>query len=103
MSADAQDIRKHVKVYLFVFGTLAALTLVTVAVSYLHLAVRPAVVLALVIAGAKASLVAMFFMHLKGERKWVSYPLLLTAVFFLMLMLMPLSWYLNRLGVEIVH
>ena len=51
-----------------VFGALLVLTLVTVGVSYLDLPEVETVVVALAIATAKASLVAMFFMHLKGER-----------------------------------
>ena len=46
---------------------------------------RP-VVVALVIATVKASLVAMFFMHLKGERPMVTWPLALTAFLFVGLM-----------------
>jgi caa(3)-type oxidase subunit IV len=43
------------------------------------------VTVALVIATAKASLVAMFFMHLKGERPMVMWPLALTAFLFVAL------------------
>ena len=45
--AHAEDVRKHVKIYITVFAALAALTVVTVAVSYLRLPTLPAVVLAL--------------------------------------------------------
>ena len=51
-----------------VFGALLVLTLITVGVSYLDLPEVETVVVALIIATTKASLVAMFFMHLKGER-----------------------------------
>ena len=64
------DIRAHVKIYMMVFGALAVLTAVTVAVSYLNLSIGPAIALALLIATVKASLVALFFMHLKGSREW---------------------------------
>jgi cytochrome c oxidase subunit 4 len=74
-----------VKPYLAVFGALLALTMLTVAVSYLQLSMTPAVLLGLAIATAKASLVAMFFMHLKGERPMVYWPLGLTAVLFVSL------------------
>jgi cytochrome c oxidase subunit IV len=69
----------NVRGYLAVFGALLVLTLVTVAVSYLDLPVRPTILVALAIAVTKASLVAMFFMHLKGERPMVYWPLGLTA------------------------
>ncbi|HVR28957.1 MAG TPA: cytochrome C oxidase subunit IV family protein [Thermoanaerobaculia bacterium] len=91
----AHDIRAHVKVYMMVFGALAVLTVVTVAASYLDIPLGPAIALALLIATVKASLVALFFMHLKGEVRSVMWTLLLTAVFFLALMTIPLSWYLD--------
>lgn len=69
-----------VRGYIVVFAALLVLTLVTVAVSYLDLPVMPAIVVGLAIASGKAALVAMFFMHLKGERPMVYWPLGLTAV-----------------------
>ena len=72
----------EVKGYLAVFGALLVLTLVTVAVSYVDLPTSPTVLVALAIASAKASLVAMFFMHLKGERPMIYWSLGLTAVLF---------------------
>ena len=75
----------QVRGYIVVFGALLVLTLVTVGVSYLNLTETPAVVIALAIAATKASLVAMFFMHLKGERPMVFWPLGLTAVLFVAL------------------
>jgi cytochrome c oxidase subunit IV len=74
-----------VKGYIFVFGALLALTLTTVGVSYLELPTSSTVALALTIAGAKAALVAIFFMHLKGERPMVYWPLALTAFLFVAL------------------
>ena len=74
-----------VRGYLMVFGALLALTVATVAVSYVQLPTVPTVLVALTIATAKASLVAMFFMHLKGERPMIYWPLGLTAVLFVAL------------------
>ncbi len=85
----AEDIKKSVRTYMVVFAALAALTVVTVAVSYLEADTPMAVALALVIATAKASLVAMFFMHLIDERKAIYWILILTAVFFVVLMVVP--------------
>ena len=87
----AEEMKAHVKVYLSVFGVLAVLTGVTVGASYLDLGLGASVTLALLIATVKASLVAMFFMHLKGEVKVVFQTLILTAVFFVFLMVLPLS------------
>ncbi|HEX2720087.1 MAG TPA: cytochrome C oxidase subunit IV family protein [Candidatus Deferrimicrobium sp.] len=53
-----------------VFVALLALTVVTVLVSYVDLGLWNAVV-ALLIASVKASLVALFFMHLKSEDRLV--------------------------------
>lgn len=71
-----------VKGYLAVFGALLVLTLVTVGFSYLHLAPRVAIPIGIAIAIAKAALVVMFFMHLKGERPMVMWPLGLTVFLF---------------------
>ena len=75
----------HVRGYIAVFGALLVLTLVTVAISYLELPASPTVALGLTIASAKAALVALFFMHLKGERRMVVWPLALTAFLFVAL------------------
>lgn len=53
-----------------VFAALAALTVVTVLVSYVNLGLMNMVV-ALLIASVKASLVALFFMGLKSEDRLV--------------------------------
>jgi cytochrome c oxidase subunit 4 len=74
-----------VRGYVAVFGALLALTFVTVAVSYLRLPTMPTVALGLTIAAAKATLVALFFMHLKGERPMVCWPLALTLFLFVAL------------------
>jgi cytochrome c oxidase subunit 4 len=58
------------RTYIIVWGSLLVLTVVTWAVSYIHLGLFNAVV-ALTIASVKASLVALFFMHLKNEKELV--------------------------------
>jgi cytochrome c oxidase subunit 4 len=75
----------HVKGYIAVFGALLALTLVTVGISYLRLPSAPTVVLGLTIASAKATLVILFFMHLKSEKPMVLWPLALTMFLFVAL------------------
>jgi len=75
----------QVRSYLAVFGALLVLTIATVAVSYIHLPTTPAVALGITIATAKAALVAMFFMHLKHERRLIYVSLILTAVLFVAL------------------
>jgi cytochrome c oxidase subunit 4 len=83
-----------------VFGTLMVLTIVTVAISYLHLAVHEAIVIALAVATVKGSLVALYFMHLNHERKLIYYTLMLTVVFFLFLMIIPLATNLDRIRIR---
>ena len=93
----AEEIKKETRAYILVFVALAALTLITVGVSYLHLSVGAAIALALFIATIKGSLVAAFFMHLLSERKVIYAVLILTLVFFVALLLLPLGGYADRL------
>jgi cytochrome c oxidase subunit 4 len=89
MSDHAADIDKHVRTYILVFAALAVLTVVTVAVYYLHLPVLPAIGLALLIASVKAGLVACYFMHLISEKRLIFLVLVITVVFFVALLLLP--------------
>lgn len=66
-----EDVKKHVRIYISVFAALAVLTIVTVAVGYLHLPIIPALVLALLIATIKGGLVAGYFMHLVSEERLI--------------------------------
>ena len=93
-----EEIKKSVRKYLVVFTSLAALTVLTVAVSYLDISTGMAVAVALFIAAVKASLVAMFFMHLIDERKAIYSILMLTAFFFILLISLPLSTFADHLG-----
>jgi cytochrome c oxidase subunit 4 len=84
-----EAIRKEMRRYLLVLGALAVLTLITVGISRLHLPTHEAIILALVVATVKASLVAAFFMHLISERKLIYGVLLFTVFFFGMLLWGP--------------
>ena len=90
-----EDIKRETRVYVLVFAALAALTVITVAVSYLHLAAMPALAVALLIAGTKGTLVACYFMHLISEKKLIYGVLILTVVFFIVLMSMPVYGHLG--------
>ena len=83
------DYPKHVRTYIAVFAALAALTIITVAVSYLRLAAAPAIILAITIACIKGSLVLGFFMHLINERQAIVAILLLTTLFLIPLLVIP--------------
>lgn len=86
---DAVAIRRQTKIYVAVFAALMVLTVITVTVSYLHLSTPTTIAIALLIASIKGSLVAAYFMHLISERKAIYSILVLTVVFFVVLMFVP--------------
>jgi cytochrome c oxidase subunit 4 len=91
----AVDIDKHVRVYITVFVALMALTVITVAVSYLDLSTPVAIAVALFIAIIKGSLVACYFMHLISEKKLIYVVLAITVFKFVALMLLPVLTHSN--------
>jgi cytochrome c oxidase subunit 4 len=74
----------HSGTYLKVLAGLAVGTALTVGASYIHLGHWGNILLALAIATIKASLVVLFFMHLKYEQRWwagiVLFPVLLVFI-----------------------
>jgi cytochrome c oxidase subunit 4 len=96
----AADIDRHVRIYVTVFVALMALTIITVAISYLHLPVHLAVSVALLVATIKGSLVACYFMHLISEKKAIYAVLALTALFFIALVLLPVLTVSNGFGIH---
>ena len=96
MTSDhAVDIDRHVRVYITVFVALMVLTIITVAISYLDLAVPMAVAVAMFVAIIKGSLVAAYFMHLVSEKKLIYAVLVLTVVFFVVLLALPVITHSN--------
>ena len=94
-----EQIRKEMRVYVTVFLGLAVLTAVTVYACYgLKLPVHTAIIVALIIASIKGFLVAGFFMHLLSEKKVIYGVLILTVVFFIFLMTLPISHHANPFG-----
>ena len=91
-----EDIKLQVRRYVLVFVALLALTIVTVTVSYFHLSVVPAIIVALFVASIKGTLVASYFMHLISEKKLILFVLILTGIFFLVLMTLPVLHYSDR-------
>lgn len=89
MAHTPEEIQKHVKVYLFVFAALAIMTVITVAVSYIDLPIYQAIAVTLFIASIKGGLVAAYFMHLISEQKLIHFILILTFMFFVVLMTIP--------------
>ena len=81
----------HIRPYLIVFFALLAGTGLTVWASYINFGTRTVnIVVALVIATVKASLVAGYFMHLVSERKLIYGVLVSTAFFFVGLMFLTI-------------
>ena len=87
--AHAADIDKHVRIYIKVFVALMAVTIITVAISRMHLREPVAVSVALLVAVVKGSLVACYFMHLISEKKLIYAVLVLTTLFFFALLALP--------------
>ncbi len=99
MTAGHADVSKHIKSYVAVFIALAILTVATVAVSTVDLGGHMNIIVALAIAGFKATLVATIFMHLKWERSGnIWFVLVLAAFFFTLLLLMPTLFSLDTPG-----
>ena len=71
--------RPNVGLYVKVFAALMVLTVVTVAISKIHLPRPQAIGLGLFVALIKASLVGALFMHLWGENKLIHRTLWITV------------------------
>lgn len=76
---------EHPKVpYFLIAGLLFVMTVITIGVSFIDLGKSGNVILALAVASFKASLVMLFFMHLKYEKKTLIIialtPFLLAAI-----------------------
>jgi cytochrome c oxidase subunit IV len=99
MHSDPAEIQKSVRSYMTVFVLLMVFTVITVAVSRLAFAVPIAITVALVIAATKGAMVAGVFMHLRDERRWIYGMLLLTVVFFVVLLFLPVLTSLDGLGI----
>jgi len=101
-SANIEEVKKHVRIYMIVFASLAFLTIVTVAIAYLHLPITWALIIALVIATIKGTLVASFFMHLVSEKKVIYSFLILTVVFLIALFILTISAFHDQAGGKLV-
>ncbi|HJL78430.1 MAG TPA: cytochrome C oxidase subunit IV family protein [Candidatus Marinimicrobia bacterium] len=96
-----ESIQKHIRNYIMVFGALAILTVITVGASYLQVGVVSAIVIAVIIATVKGSLVASIFMHLLSEKKFVYILLGVTALLFLVLMFVTLFTVNDQVGIHV--
>jgi len=98
MHSDPEAIKKSIRSYGIVGGMLLVFTALTVAANQVHLAVPLAITVALIIATMKGSMVAAVFMHLSHEKKWIYGALLLTVVFFVVLLFLPLATVSDTIG-----
>ena len=81
--SDATHVSQNLKKYWAIGAVLFVFTVITVA---------------LIIAITKGSMVASIFMHLSHEKKWIYGALLLTVVFFTVLMFLPLWTVSDTIG-----
>jgi cytochrome c oxidase subunit 4 len=98
MHSDPAEIKKSVRGYLMIGAALLVFTAITVAANRFHFVVPVAITIALIIAAMKGSMVAAVFMHLSHEKRWIYGALLLTVVFFIVLMFVPLLTTLDHIG-----
>jgi cytochrome c oxidase subunit IV len=103
MHSDPEALKKSIRSYGIVGGMLLAFTAITVAANRVHLAVPLAITVALIIATMKGSMVAAVFMHLSHEKKWIYGALLLTVVFFVVLLFLPLLTVSDTIGTAVHH
>ncbi len=87
MSHNPEEMLKHIKIYVVVFLALAVLTVVTVWASYIHVSPALHVTIAMAIATVKGGLVVAYFMHMISEKKLIYTVCLLTAFFFIFMLL----------------
>ena len=85
-----ESIEHHIQTYIRVFIALGALTVITVAVSYLNVSFIEAFFIAMTVATIKGSLVLGYFMHLITERQMIIWILVATVTTFIILMFIPL-------------
>ncbi len=88
-----EEIKKEVRVYITVFVSLLVLSIATVLVSKLDVSMTVAVIIGMAIASLKGTLVACYFMHLISEKKAIYAVLIITVLFFAVLMALPLMDY----------
>jgi caa(3)-type oxidase subunit IV len=100
MHSDRAEVQASVRKYFMIGAALLVFTGITVAANLVELAVPAAITVALIIAIMKASMVAAVFMHLSHEKQWIYGALLLTLVFFIVLMAVPSFTNMDSIGIE---
>jgi len=81
-AAEAAHIAAHIGAYVKVGVALLVLTGITVGLSYVDFGSRSMnIIVGMIVATIKASMVAAIFMHLKGEKMTIWRFLIMTAIF----------------------
>ena len=83
------------QIYYRIFAALLILTATTVGVAFIDLG-RFNAIIALVIAAGKASLVVLFFMHLRYLNRFIAFCLATGLFWLLLLLALTMSDYLTR-------
>jgi len=79
---DAAHFHNHARLYAIIGAILLFCTALTVGLSYVDFGSREAnIVVAILLAAFKATLVALIFMHLKQEKKTIYQFMLVTCIF----------------------
>ncbi len=89
MADNAEEIQKSIKKYWVIGGALIVLTIITVALSFYEMPTHGLnILVGMIVAAFKVSLVALIFMHLNHERTTIYKILAFTVVFALVLFLL---------------
>lgn len=91
-----ESINKNIKKYIGIFVALMVLSGLTVFTHYLETSVAMGIAIAMVIATIKGTMVAGYFMHLFHEARLIYWTLLFTALFFMVILALPVLTYLDR-------
>ncbi len=97
MSSNAHDVPKMVGIYKKLFVLLVAITFFGISVALLHIPLWIAVLIALSIIVLKSKIVLDSFQHLLVPRSALVILFGLTAVFFIVLLLLPLFNHQDRI------
>lgn len=86
-----QHVERHIRQYLIVFASLLVLTVVTVLASRIDIGITGGVILAMIIAAVKGTLVAGVFMHLFTDKRKLIYVVLIYTGIFVMVLFFLIS------------
>ena len=93
----SQNIKQEVRKHLLIYGLLLFLTAINFTVSKLSLLGEQTVFIVLSVAFVQGVLIACYFMHLISEKKLIHFVLILTLIFFLGLLLLPVMQFRGKL------